>query len=836
MNKVIYVIALLVVFIQSMYSQTQTDVPVQVKWRMGQNDYKDKAYSNSFTIINTSDFQLDGNWAIYYNQITHQIVSIENPAVSIQEIKPNLYRITPTKYFAPIQSKDSLVIPYVCTGKLLKESRAPEGAYFVEMNGEKESNITNIKIKVEPFNNGKQWNAESAQQPPYPDGEYVYTQNLRFQKDIELKQSDIFPSLKSAIPLKGSTILNKDITISYPNSFTTEAGYLGSKLNSLCGINIQTNKEPSIIIRQLDKKTTTVNDEYYELVIDKNKIEISAATAHGVFNGIQTLLGIMKNQNLPVVLDNVSITDYPDMMYRGVMLDVARNFTSKTNLLKLIDRLSTYKINVLHLHLSDDEGWRIEIPGIDELTSIGAVRAHTLDESKSLYPNYSGGAFPSEIGSGYYSVADFVEILRYAKERHITVIPEIDLPGHSRASIVAMRARYNKYFTTDKQKAEEYLLSDRNDKSKYTSAQGYSDNVINVALPSTYRFVEKVIDAFIAMYNEAEVPLTYFHMGGDEVPKGSWEKSDLCIQLMKENGLKSADNLEDYFISKVSRIIQDKGLKIAAWQEAGLNRDESVNFLLKGDVNSLYCWNTLPDWHGDRIPYSLANAGYDVILCNLTNFYFDLAYNKHQSEPGHTWAGFINEYNSFDMLPYNVYQSTRRNLSGDLFDLNKMGAGKPELSNGGRKHIKGVQGQLFSETIRGYDMVEYYFFPKIFGLVERGWNAMPEWANTSNWDDTEAYDSALALYNMKIAKGELPRLEKEYCNFRLSQPGIIIRDGKLFANSAISGAEIRYTTDNSEPTEKSTLWTMPVDCDAKVIKAKIFYSGKQSVTTLLDLQ
>lgn len=837
MNKIIYILSLFSIVLSSAaYSMTQADIPVRLEWKMGQNNFEGDAYSNSFVITNISHNQLDSDWEIYYNQITRKIISVDNPAVNIEEVKTNLYRITPTKNFKTLPVGGSLVVPFVCQGGLIKESHSPEGAYFVRLRNGVETDIVDIKIQVLPFDNSKQWNIDGAEQLPYPDGEYVYAFNSRFQKHIDLKQTDIFPSVKSAAQLKGRTILGKDVTISYPEQFAGEANYLVNKLHLLYGIDVQNGKNAKIRFNILKGDAPVANSEYYELSIDKDRIEISAATSHGAFNGVQTLLGMMKNQNVPVTLNNVSVTDYPDLAYRGIMIDIARNYTSKENLLKLIDRLSSYKINRLHIHLSDDEGWRIQIPGIEELTSVGAVRAHTLDESQSLYPNYSGGAFPSDKGSGYYTVSDFVEILRYAKERHITVIPEIDLPGHSRAAIVAMKARYNKYIATDKQKAEEYLLNDFTDRSVYVSAQGYSDNVINVALPSVYKFVEKVVDEIAAMYNQAGIPLTNFHIGCDEVPKGAWGKSDVCIDLMKSHNMLSAGNLEDYFITKVSDMLHRKGVNVAAWQEAGLNRDESVNPQHVGAVNSLYSWNTLPDWHGDRIPYSLANAGYDVILCNLTNFYFDLAYNKHQSEPGHIWAGFINEYSSFDMLPYNVYQSTRRDLSGNLFDLNNMSEGKPALTTDGRKHIKGVQGQLFCETMRGYDMVEYYLFPKMFGLAERGWNATPDWSKTSDWSDTKSYDEALSVYNAKIAKGELPRLKSEHCNFRLSQPGIIIREGKLYANSAVVGAEIRYTTDNSEPTVNSPLWTEPIDCSAKVVKAKLFYQGKQSVTTLLDLR
>lgn len=837
MNRIIYILAFLsIAFSSTTNAMIQSDIPVRIEWKMGQNNIEGNAYSNSFVITNISVNQLDSDWEIYYNQMTRKIISVDNPAVNIEEVKTNLYKITPAKDFKPLPVGGSLTVPFVCQGGLIKESHAPEGAYFVRLRNGIVSYIVDIKIQVSPFDNGRQWSIDGAEQLPYPDGEYVYALNSRFQRPIDLKQTDIFPSVKSATQLKGQTILGRDVTISYPEQFAQEASYLVDKLRMLYGIEAQNGKNAKIRIKTLKGDISVVDSEYYELVIDNDRIEISAATSHGVFNGVQTLLGMMKNQNVPVAFNNVSVKDYPDLAYRGIMIDVARNYTSKENMLKLIDRLSSYKINRLHIHLSDDEGWRLEIPGVEELTSVGAVRAHTLDESKSLYPNYSDGAFPSEKGSGYYTVSDFVEILRYAQKRHITVIPEIDLPGHSRAAIVAMKARYNKYIATDRQRAEEYLLHDFTDRSVYVSAQGYSDNVINVALPSAYKFVEKVVDEIAAMYSQAEISLTNFHIGCDEVPKGAWGKSDVCIDLMKSHDMTSADNLEDYFITKVSDMLHRKGVNVAAWQEAGLNRDESLNPQHVGAVNSLYSWNTLPDWHGDRIPYSLANAGYDVILCNLTNFYFDLAYNKHQSEPGHIWAGFINEYSSFDMLPYNVYQSTRHDLSGNFLDLNNMGEGKPYLTADGRKHIKGVQGQLFCETIRGYDMVEYYLFPKMFGLAERGWNATPDWSKTPDWSDTKAYYEALSAYNAKIVKRELPRLKKEGSNFRLSQPGVIIRQGKLYANSAVPDAEIRYTTDNSEPTADSPLWNEPVDCSAKVVKAKLFYQGKQSVTTLLDLR
>lgn len=805
-----------------------TTAPVKLVWELGENGAKENAYSNSFTITNNSDEVLDANWAIYYNQIHTNLIQEEECGIKIEEIKTNFYKISPTSSYEAIKPGDSLVIPFYVKGRIIKESRAPEGAYYVKYNSNKEEKIFPLKLEVRPFKLPV-YEKVGQNLPPYPNGIQVYQDNSRFSANVEVKPTDIFPSIKKVVQKEGSISIDGRINLIHPDIFQNEAAFLTQKMKDL--YNIQIDKEAPISIELKLSKFEETNPEYYHLTIKDNKIQIESGDAHGIFNGIQTLFALIHFEKLPIQIPNLVVSDYPDLMYRGLMYDVARNFTNKNNLLKLIDRMASYKLNVLHLHLSDDEGWRLEIPGIEELTTVGATRAHTLDESKCLYPNYSGGAFPSELGTGYYSVNDFIEILQYAKTRHISVIPEIDLPGHARAAIKAMLARYNKYNTADKTKAEEYLLTDFNDQSVYTSAQGYTDNVINIALPSAYAFSEKIIDEIIKMYAQAEVPLVSFHIGGDEVPKGSWEKSALCKKFMEQEGIANTADLHDYFLEKMAGILKSKGVKVATWQEGGLNRDESINMEHLGRINILYCWNTLPDWNGDRIPYSLANAGYNIVLSNLTNFYFDLSYSSHKDEPGHQWAGFINEYSSFNMLPFNLYHSTRKTLSGTNIDLNTAPEGKPELNKEAKNRILGVQGQLFAETIRSYEMSEYYLFPKMFGLVERGWNSSPSWGNNpKDWNNNPEYENALLLYNAKIAKKELPRLQREGVNFRVSPPGIILHDGKLYANSAVPGVEIRYTTDGSEPNKESTLWTAPVDCSASVIKAKSFYLGKESVT------
>ncbi len=575
-------------------------------------------------------------------------------------------------------------------------------------------------------------------------------------------------------------------------------------------------------------------DEYYEIVIKNNRLTLKANDAHGIFNACQTLLALLDNMELTSApLPNLHITDYPDMGHRGIMLDVARNFTKKTDLLKLIDILSFYKMNVLHLHLSDDEAWRVEIPGLEELTEIASRRGHTTDELTCLYPAYAWGwneADTTSLANGYYSRNDFMDILKYAKERHIRIIPEIDIPGHSRAAIKAMNARYRKYIDTDQSKAEEYLLIDFADTSQYLSAQNFTDNVINVAMLSTYRFLEKVIDEIGRMYQDAGVELPAFHVGGDEVPEGIWEGSSVCRTFMKKHGLTKIRDLKDYFLGQILEMLDKRNIQAVGWQDIVMNPDNTVNEHFRNSKVLNYCWNTIPEQGGDEVPYKLANAGYPIILCNVGNFYLDMAYCYHVEEPGLRWGGYVDEYVTFDMLPFDIYKSLRRNLKGESVDVKTASNGKQPLTKEGYKNIKGLSGQIWAETIRSFEQIEYYLFPKVFGLAERVWNAQPSWALSP---DGKVYMDAKRKYNAGIVTYELPRLAKRGINFRVSPPGIIVKDGLLLVNTTNPNAVIRYTTDGSEPTESSVEWQTQIACDAPLIKAKAFYLGKESVTTVL---
>ena len=803
------------------------EAPVSLTWEMGTGNAEPGYYENSFVLKNISGAPLPRNWTIYYSQLPRNVKQIGNPAVKVEPVNGNFFKMYPTESFTPLAPGDSMRITFLCSYKIDRNSHAPEGTYWVATADGKESSPLPVTLNTLVLPS-----PESL--PGYPDATKIYESNLRLENVSALQPWDILPSVKKATPAEGAVVLDGKVALAYPDAYAVEARLLKEKLSALYGLEVVDKAPVTIALETLADKAKAVNDEYYDMVIDSDRIKISAATPHGVFNGTQTLLAMLKGKEAPYRLDAMSVEDYPDLLYRGQMIDIARNFTTVDNLKKLVDVFASYKMNVLHFHFSDDEAWRLEIPGLEELTAVGSRRGHTTDESRCLYPCYDGGYDPdaATVGNGYYSREDFIGLLRYAAERHIRVIPES--PGHARAAIVSMKARYNKYKDTDVEKAAEYLLSEPEDTSRYASVQYYTDNVINVAMPSTYRFMEKVIQELAAMYREAGVPLATVHLGGDEVARGVWLGSPKCQALMKEKGMTKPHDLAEHFITQMADIMQRNGLKFSGWQEVALGHTEEAHRQLRTQAAGVYCWNTVPGY--DEVVYQIANNGYPVILCNVGNFYMDMAYNGHPDERGLDWGGYVDESVSFSMLPFSIYSSLRTDGAGNPIDLDAAEKGKTVLTAEGRKNILGVQGQLFAETIRSFNGVEYLLFPKIMGLAERGWNAYPAWEELRGAQEQQAFNKALALYYEKISDMEMPYWARNGINFRLPHPGLLVKDGKLYANVAIRGAEIRYTTDGSEPDAQSALWEAPVPCHAPVVKAKTFCQGKESLPITLKTE
>lgn len=502
---------------------------------------------------------------------------------------------------------------------------------------------------------------------------------------------------------------------------------------------------------------------WYRITIE-GECKVEAADEDGAFYAEVTLDNLRRNAG-GNELPNMVIEDWPDLAYRGLMLDISRNFTSKDNILKLIDLLAHYKVSIFHLHFGDDEGWRLEIDKFPDLTTYGAYHAFPernergeYIETEYLMPSYNGRVNPYDMTStanGYLTKEDYIEILKYAWERRIQVIPEFDTPGHSRAAIKSMEAYARR--TGD----DSYLLSEPEDESVYLSIQYYRDNALNVALPSTYRFIEVVFDELIAYHKEAGVPLPAIHVGGDEVPHGAWIGSPSCQKIMKERGWDNIELMKSYYIENVLDIAEARGVKLAGWQELVMDLEDHVYERLKKNLYSINFWHTGSGQ--EEYPYKYANDGVPAILSNMTNTYVDFAYTPDKTERGLSWGGFVDERRSFSLLPYDVYRSVRWDDRGQIRDIADLPEGKTPLK--AKENIVGVQAQLWAETIRNFDHVTSYIFPKVCGIFERAWNASPSWEGTTKADDP-AFMSDLDRYYSTVVSHEMPYYEEMQIAYR----------------------------------------------------------------------
>ncbi|CAG5129713.1 unnamed protein product [Candidula unifasciata] len=374
------------------------------------------------------------------------------------------------------------------------------------------------------------------------------------------------------------------------------------------------------------------SQDAYSLSVNatSHRIEVVGQAASGVFYGVVTLLSL-----LVIILPECIITDAPRFPYRGLMLDIARNFHPKEDILNIIKLMSSYKLNRLHLHLSDDEGWRINIPQLPELTTLGSQRCYDPTETKCLMPQLGSG--PNQAGppgSGFLTSADYIEILRLANAHHVTVIPEIEMPGHGRAAILSMKLRNS----TQGSGGVSTVLAEANDPSEYTSPQMYSDNAINPCLESTYNFVNIIMTE---VFVHRQQPLKIFHFGGDEVGKGAWVNSSRCQQLIASTTLPGG-SLKGYFfqVNLVAELAANKSLSLAAWEDGLMDSEDNPFNLSTSPVKDVLtnAWNNV--WQPGTVSrtYKFAEHGYKVILSHATHLYFDHPDEPDPEERGNYWA------------------------------------------------------------------------------------------------------------------------------------------------------------------------------------------------------
>jgi len=409
-------------------------------------------------------------------------------------------------------------------------------------------------------------------------------------------------------------------------------------------------------------------------------------------------------EKLPEGLSDTVIEDWPDLRLRGFMLDVVRDFRTKDEVLKILDIMASYKLNMLHFHLGDDESWCLEIPRLPELTAFSGhheLPDWDLQETRALKPTANGRTG----NTTFYTEEEYKEILRYAWERRIRVVPEFDAPGHSRAAIKAMQSYERK--TGD----NTFRLQDPSDTSRYWSAQDFKDNVLDPELSGVYKFYATVFDEVIRMHEDAGVPLLGIHIGGDEVPGGCWSGRD-------------RKHMKDLFTRGMISLARERGIKLAGWQEMVENIEPQTLERMKNHLLFVNAWSTLGD--NLDLPARLSEAQIPVLLSNVQHAYVDLAYSDDPNEIGLHWGGYVNERNSFALqVLVNGVENT--------------------------DYIVGAEALLWSENIRSFDDATYQMLPKALGIWERGWNAFPV------WEDENSFQKDFDEFYSIIKKKEMPQ-------------------------------------------------------------------------------
>lgn len=475
---------------------------------------------------------------------------------------------------------------------------------------------------------------------------------------------DVIPLPQSIVMVNGkSFILNSNTTIfcsSKDDLMQKNAYFLSCYIADLTGLKLKVSdikpKKGNYIELLLNNKNIK-GKEAYTININNKNIKISGFTSAGVFYGVQTLrksLPICNAINNPIVLPAAEIKDAPRFKYRGMMLDCSRHFFSIDFIKKFIDLIALHNMNTFHWHLNDDQGWRIEIKKYPKLVEIGSVRTGTvMGRNSDVDDSIKYG--------GYYTQEQCREIVEYARQRHITVIPEIDMPGHMKAVL----ASYPNLGCTG-------------GPYKVGHNWGVYYDVLCIGNEDTFKFVEGVLDEIIDIF-----PSRYIHIGGDETPTKRWSECSKCEKIMQKEGL-PINKLQAYFTNRIEKYLNSKGRSIIGWDE-----------ILDGDINKSA---TIMSWRGIEPGEKGAKMGHDVIMSPTSYCYFDYAQTKEQySEPlTQVHALDVEQVYSLDPAP-------------------------KTMSEESKKHILGVQANLWTEYISNPNLATYMLLPRMAALSEVQW-------------------------------------------------------------------------------------------------------------------
>ena len=819
LNNTFFRVSSLILFVFSLFSCSNGNDKVNIIYEI--KEYRDSRFDVNFTINNTSSIDLNSPWSLHWNQ--------QSSLVDDQSVPENvIYNYVAGQYYNIltfgkdyILAKDSsFSIDLSQRGIVRRQSDLPVGGFIVS-----NDQILDVEFRY-VWKNAK--GIEKLDVPTSVDRYNEYISNSLLDKsDLDY----IIPTPSNFIINDGEVEILNNYSIVIDQNFNLSEQLINSVFDGIVNIDFDnTNEVISRITVDLDE---SIDAESYQLSVSDGGISISSADSAGALYALQSLKQIFlisKLENAP--LKFIEINDSPKFSYRGMLLDISRNFYGPDKIKQIIDYLSFFKINYLDFRLTDDEGWRLEIPGLEELVEVGSKRAYTKDEFENLIPMYGSGPHTNSTGSGYLSRSDYVDILKYASERNISVIPQISVPSHMRSAIVSMNARYQKYMEMGNQvEAEKYLLIDPDDKSEYYSAQGFTDNIMNICRESSFTFYEKVIDEVYLMYKDAGIEMAKFGVAADELPYGAWQKSPMCDKFMSENSISGDYNaLYELMQRRIYSKISSYGATMTGWDDILLkltekNQSETqIKDFFKDDDILLFVWKN--DWGEGRqdMIYKYANLGYKTIMSNSSAFYFDMVDDKDLDNIGLSWSGYANYKDMWTVDVFDVFN--------DLYGVEKNNISREYIENSvkleedKKDNIIGVQSQIWSETIRNEGILDYMFMPNIIVFSQKAWSHENSWMDISNNDSKrEKIENEWNKFANNIGQRVLPMVDNIFGGlaYDLPKPGGIVANDTLYANTVFPGLNIKYTLDGSNPEFSSETFTSPIKInEGDIINLRLF--------------
>ncbi|WP_089680805.1 beta-N-acetylhexosaminidase [Catalinimonas alkaloidigena] len=535
--------------------------------------------------------------------------------------------------------------------------------------------------------------------------------------------------------------------------------YLSDEIQPATGYQLKVTEtlSPSAIVLTLNAQPdAALGEEGYRLEATAQQITIAANQPAGLFYGVQSLLQLLpkeiesdtKAEGVEWAIPAVTITDAPRFGWRGIMLDVSRHFYTQEEVKAFIDHIARYKFNRFHWHLTDDQGWRVEIKSLPKLTSVGAWRVPRVGRWGNHAPPAKG---EKATDGGFYTQDDIREVVQYAKDRYIEILPEIDVPGHSMAAIAA----YPELACTEDPNAMV------NPGSKFSTWHGngkftmHIDNTLDPSEEDTYTFMDKVMTEVAQLF-----PFEYIHMGGDECYKGYWEKDASCQALMKQKGMKSAEELQSYFSKRVHDIITSKGKKTIGWDE-----------ILEGGLPK---GAAVMSWRGMKGGIEAAHLGAPVVMSPSPMAYLDLYQGDPSVEPPTYSMARLKDSYAWDPVPEGVKSSL----------------------------ILGSQGNVWTEQLAAPSQLQYMMYPRAFAIAEIGWTAK----NQKSWEGF-----------VPRVEQHMARFDEAGINYARSIYDAIIQVKKnpagnlvVTLSTEVPGVDLYYTLDNSLPNQYYNPYKEPI--------------------------